>query len=78
MTVYLYEVENTTPEAIRELIEQTRKNIEYEKTKLPYADHGAYGQIRETIRNYEWRINELEYFAEKLENELNQEGSTNE
>ena len=70
MTVYLHEVENTTPEAIRELIERTRENIKYERSKLPYADHGAYGQILETIRNYESRIYQLEHFAEKLEDEL--------
>ena len=68
MTVYSHEVENTTPEAIRELIERTRENIKYERSKLPYADHGAYGQILETIRNYESRIYQLEHFAEKLEN----------
>ena len=70
MYVYAHEVENTTPKAIRELIEQTRKNIKYEESKLMYADHGAYGQINERIRNYESRIYQLEHFAEKLENEI--------
>ena len=70
MTVYKHEVENTTPAAIRELAEQTRRNIKSEESKLAHADHAAHGEINDRIREYTVRLSRLESYARDLDREI--------
>ena len=70
MTVYKHEVENTTPAAIRELAEQTRRNIKLEESKLAHADHAAHGEINDRIREYTVRLSRLESYARDLDREI--------
>ena len=69
MTVYLREIENKTPEEIREQANELRSVAKDISSRLMYADHGAYGQLKDRIRDLHRKADELDWHADQIEAE---------
>lgn len=55
----IFPEETKTKQAIKDAIESRQRRIASIKEALPYADHGAYGQDKQRIRDYEEEITQL-------------------
>ena len=70
MTVYTKEIENKTPEEIREQANSLRSVAKDISSRLMYADHGAYGQDKDRIRDLHRKADRLDWHANQIEAEI--------